>query len=168
MKDPRDWIEARKRHRLTDAEVQMARELGMNPKKLGKLDNHKQERWKMPLKEFIAHLYFKRFGRRMPERVVSIKPKEQAKKAAAPVERAPATRYDEPMKPQTGWENARENWARMAQANERARREHLRGLTLEGALREFEQLCEEIHREFGSPMNNLSHPVGLIKYWKIS
>ena len=28
----------------------MARELGMNPEKLGKLDNHEQELWKMPLR----------------------------------------------------------------------------------------------------------------------
>ena len=34
------WNEARKRHHLSHAQVQMARELGMNPKKLGKLDNH--------------------------------------------------------------------------------------------------------------------------------
>ncbi len=27
------WIDARKRHRLSHAQVQMARELGMNPKK---------------------------------------------------------------------------------------------------------------------------------------
>ena len=33
------WVEAKKRHRLTDVQVQMARELGMNPKKLGKIDN---------------------------------------------------------------------------------------------------------------------------------
>jgi hypothetical protein len=37
------WIDARKRHHLSHAHVQMARELGMNPKKLGKLDNHDQE-----------------------------------------------------------------------------------------------------------------------------
>jgi hypothetical protein len=35
-----DWVEARSRHRLSHAQVQMARELGMNPRKLGKLDNH--------------------------------------------------------------------------------------------------------------------------------
>jgi hypothetical protein len=34
----------------------MARELGMNPKKLGKLDNHDQEPWKLPLPEFIRKL----------------------------------------------------------------------------------------------------------------
>ncbi len=39
------WIDARKRHHLSPAQVQMAHELGMNPKKLGKLDNHDQEAW---------------------------------------------------------------------------------------------------------------------------
>ncbi len=37
-----DWIEARKRFHLSHAQVQMARELGMNPKKLRKLDNYKR------------------------------------------------------------------------------------------------------------------------------
>jgi hypothetical protein len=47
------WVEARRRHHLSHAHVQMARELGMNPKKLGKLDNHRQEPWKSPLPRFI-------------------------------------------------------------------------------------------------------------------
>jgi len=50
----------------------MARELGMNPTKLGKLDNHKQEPWKMPLRQFIEHLYEKRFGKERPDVVMSI------------------------------------------------------------------------------------------------
>ena len=50
----------------------MARELGMNPKKLGKLDNHDQEPWKMPLRQYIQHLYFKRFGKESPDIVESI------------------------------------------------------------------------------------------------
>lgn len=66
------WIDAPKRHRLSDAEVQMARELGMNPTKLGSVDNHRQEPWKMPLKDFIAHLYRKQFGRERPESVLSL------------------------------------------------------------------------------------------------
>jgi hypothetical protein len=45
------WIDARQRHHLSHAEVQMARELGLNPAKLGKLDNHDQEPWKMPVRE---------------------------------------------------------------------------------------------------------------------
>lgn len=66
------WIQARKRHQLSHAHVQMARELGMNPKKLGSIDNHRQEPWKAPLPEFIEQLYLKRFGRERPEVVVSI------------------------------------------------------------------------------------------------
>lgn len=57
------WIEARRRHRLPHAHVQMARELGLNPKKLSSISNHDQEPWKLPLPEFIEHLCAKRFGR---------------------------------------------------------------------------------------------------------
>ena len=35
------WIDAIKRTRLSDTHVQMARELGLNPDKLGKIDNHR-------------------------------------------------------------------------------------------------------------------------------
>jgi RNA polymerase sigma-70 factor (ECF subfamily) len=66
------WIEARKRHHLSHAQVQMARELGMNPAKVGKIDNHKQEPWKLPLPQFIEELYSKRFGKTSPEAVLSI------------------------------------------------------------------------------------------------
>lgn len=66
------WIDARKRYHLTDAQVQMARELGLNPNKFGKLANEKQEPWKKPLPEFIEEIYFKRIGRSMPEVVKSI------------------------------------------------------------------------------------------------
>ena len=68
----RRWIEARKRSKLSHAHVQMARELGMNPQKLGGIANHRQEPWKMPLPQFIEHLYERQFGRNRPERVVSI------------------------------------------------------------------------------------------------
>jgi hypothetical protein len=39
----------------------VARELGLNPKKFGRLANHKQEPRKLPLPIFIEELYFKRF-----------------------------------------------------------------------------------------------------------
>ena len=68
----RIWIEARKRYRLSDAQVQMARELGLNPHKFGKLANEKQEPWKKPLPEFIEEIYFKRFKKRQPDVVRSI------------------------------------------------------------------------------------------------
>ena len=67
-----EWIDARQRHGLSHAQVQMAQELGMSPAKLGKLDNHDQEPWKMPLREYIGHLYLKRFGRPGPDAVMSI------------------------------------------------------------------------------------------------
>ncbi len=47
------WVEARKRYRLSHAQVQMARELGLNPRKLGKIANYRQEPWKTPLPQFI-------------------------------------------------------------------------------------------------------------------
>lgn len=78
------WIDARKRHRLSNTQVQMARELGMNPSKLGKLDNHDQEPWKMPLRQYIEHLYIKRFGKERPDVVLSIEERtrfDEAKKA---------------------------------------------------------------------------------------
>ncbi len=35
------WLVAQKRHRLSDRQVQMARELGLNPDKLGKIEQKK-------------------------------------------------------------------------------------------------------------------------------
>ena len=64
---------AQKRHRLSDKQVQMARELELNPDKLGKIDKHKQEPWKAPLPQFIEHIYFKRFKREEPETVKPLK-----------------------------------------------------------------------------------------------
>jgi hypothetical protein len=66
------WIDARKRHRLSHEQVQMARELGLNPRKLGKLDNHHQEPWKLPLPAFIEQLYRERFGKDRPDVVLSL------------------------------------------------------------------------------------------------
>lgn len=66
------WVDARRRFRLSHAHVQMARELGMNPKKMGSIANHDQEPWKLPLPEFIEELYFKRFGKTRPDNVRTI------------------------------------------------------------------------------------------------
>src|ERR1039457_2584626 len=92
------WGDARQRHHLSHAQVQMARELGMNPTKLGSIDNHRQEPWKAPLPEFIESLYFKRFGREQPEDVVSIEERARQlqqqkadRKAATTLRRSEAT-----------------------------------------------------------------------------
>ena len=75
------WINARQRFRLSHAHVQMAFELGLNPKKLGKLANHRQEPWKLPLPDFIAKLYVKRFGKAMPDSVRTIEQRAAAQAA---------------------------------------------------------------------------------------
>jgi len=66
------WVEARKKYHLSHAHIQMARELGMNPKKLGGKANHKQEPWKVPLPQFIENLYGKCFNKERPDQVRSI------------------------------------------------------------------------------------------------
>ena len=78
--DLQAWADARRRHRLSHAHVQMARELALNPRKLGKIDNHKAEPWKQPLPQFIEDLYVKRFGRELPEVVTSLE--ERARQQA--------------------------------------------------------------------------------------
>ena len=87
------WIEARARHKLSHAQIQMARELGMNPRKFGSIANHDQEKWKVPLPEFIQACYEKQFKRRAPENVRSIEQKledERAKKALKSLAKAEA------------------------------------------------------------------------------
>ena len=92
------WVDARDRFHLSHAHVQMARELGLNPKKLGQKANHRQETWKVPLPEFIEQLYFKCFGKRRPDHVRSIeqivrdKKRKQAERKARRLE----TRGEQP------------------------------------------------------------------------
>jgi hypothetical protein len=81
------WIDVRKRYHLSDAHIQMARELGMNPKKFGKIANEKQEPWKAPLPAFIEDIYLKRFGRERPVEVKSIEELLRAKEKKKEEER---------------------------------------------------------------------------------
>ena len=66
------WIDARKLYHLSHAHIQMATELGLNPKKFGGLANTKQEPWKLPLPEYIEELYIKHFKKNRPDNVRSI------------------------------------------------------------------------------------------------
>jgi len=66
------WFEARRRFKLSHAHIQMARELGLNPKKFGSLANDKQQPWKAPLPDFIARIYFKHFNCSTPARVQTL------------------------------------------------------------------------------------------------
>jgi hypothetical protein len=64
----------------------------MNPTKLGSIDNHRQEPWKVPLPEFIEHLYEKRFGKTRPDVVKTI---EEAARASTAKEAARKARKKE-------------------------------------------------------------------------
>ena len=56
------WTNAKKFCRLTARQVEMARALGMNPKKLPGLRPSQHQRWKLSVGEFIEECYRKRFG----------------------------------------------------------------------------------------------------------
>lgn len=62
MKNEAAWKNAKKKYRLSNEILCMAKALGLNPKKFGGYANHKQQSWKAPLSEFIRHLHEKRFG----------------------------------------------------------------------------------------------------------
>ncbi len=66
----------------------MARELGLNPGKLGKISNHWQEPWKAPLPQFIEYLYVKRFGRERPRAVTPAEEWERSVAAKKPARNA--------------------------------------------------------------------------------
>jgi hypothetical protein len=72
------WIDARKKFRLSHAHIQMARELGLNPKKFAGYASNKDQPWKRPLPEFIESLYEKRFGKRSPDVIRTIEEIAQA------------------------------------------------------------------------------------------
>ena len=60
-KRERIWADVKKKYRLSRDIVQMAKELGLNPKKIGSIANHKQQPWKSPLPDFIKELHEERF-----------------------------------------------------------------------------------------------------------
>ena len=55
------WAHARNVCGLNDRQVEMARKLGMNPKKLPRLKPAPSEPWKLPVGAFIEQCYAKRF-----------------------------------------------------------------------------------------------------------
>jgi HD superfamily phosphodiesterase len=100
------WQAAQKRHRLSDKQVRMGMELGLNPDKLGKIDNYKQETWKTPLPQFIEEIYFKRFKKTAPAVVKSIKEsvsdekaRKERQKQAKEQKRKEKARYAEKLNP---------------------------------------------------------------------
>lgn len=91
----RPWIDVRRRYRLSHMHVQMARELGLNPRKFGGIANHRQEPWKEPLPQFIERLYLKRFGRERPAVVLSLEERARQEATKRDARRAARKRTSE-------------------------------------------------------------------------
>ncbi|TNJ62660.1 hypothetical protein FE784_29470 [Paenibacillus hemerocallicola] len=60
------WADAKKRCRLNDEDIRMAKELGMTPKSLTKNIPSPSEQWKAPVREWIRDLHAEKFGDRRP------------------------------------------------------------------------------------------------------
>ena len=82
------WAKAKKKFRLSPKHVQMAREMGWNPKKLGSKTSNRSELWKAPLGQFIEECYEKRFGGKKGatgcKKEPVVKQKERESKPKAP------------------------------------------------------------------------------------
>lgn len=66
------WIEARKKHRLTHMQVQMARELGLNPRRIGGYAGNEKDPDRPSVGEVIETLFVKRFRKAKPDSVQTI------------------------------------------------------------------------------------------------
>lgn len=77
------WANAKRLCRLTRRQVDMARALGMNPRKLPGLRPGPQQRWKRPVGEFIEECYRKHFGG-------DSRASERERSGGEPVSRAPS------------------------------------------------------------------------------
>lgn len=54
------WDEAKKKCRIGEEEIRLAKEMGLNPKSLIKNIPNKQEMWKAPVRDWIRDMYDKR------------------------------------------------------------------------------------------------------------
>jgi len=61
-----EWAEAKKRCRLSDEALRMAKELGVGPRALIKNIPAKSQQWKLPVEAWVRALHRKRFGEPRP------------------------------------------------------------------------------------------------------
>lgn len=54
---PELWAEAKKKCRLNESDIRMAKEMGLNPKSLIKNIPNPKEQWKLPVKDWIHEMY---------------------------------------------------------------------------------------------------------------
>ena len=62
-KHDRQWAEAKRRCRLNQEDIRMARELGLKPRSLIKNIPSPSQQWKLPVKQWIHELYEKKTGK---------------------------------------------------------------------------------------------------------
>jgi hypothetical protein len=80
------WAEAKKRCRLNEAEIQMAKELGITPKGLIKVIPEPDQHWKLPVKIWIRELYEEKFDKVLiDEHKLSQELKRKVKKQEKPI-----------------------------------------------------------------------------------
>jgi hypothetical protein len=61
---PELWAEAKKKCRLNEEDIRMAKEMGLNPKSLIKNIPSPREQWKQPVKVWIHEMYEDRYGKK--------------------------------------------------------------------------------------------------------
>ena len=61
---PELWAEAKKKCRLNEEDIRMAKEMGLNPKSLIKNIPSPREQWKQPVKIWIREMYEERHRKR--------------------------------------------------------------------------------------------------------
>ena len=54
------WVEAKRRCRLNNEDIRMAKEMGLNPRSLIKNIPSRSEPWKSPVRDWIREIYEKR------------------------------------------------------------------------------------------------------------
>ena len=69
----REWVAAKRRCGLSDAHIQMARELGLSPKRLAASAGTGRGPIPVPLSQRVEGLYLKRFKRTIPDSVVPLR-----------------------------------------------------------------------------------------------
>ncbi len=96
------WVEAKGRYHLSDVQVQMARDLGMNPKNFPKYAaGRRGQPWKLPLGKFIEELYRKVRRREVPKHVypLSGEPKQAPPRPKPPASPKEASEGEPPPTP---------------------------------------------------------------------
>ena len=68
-----EWAKAKRLHELSDAQVQLARELRMNPKRLHDRAGGAKGATNVPLSQLIEDLYLKRLKKALPDAVVPLR-----------------------------------------------------------------------------------------------